>query len=821
MLTYINQKLSIKVLIVLAIILVISFTGLCFFILNNQNSLLSQMSSTVRSKMEETGKIAQLQFSELERDTQDSLEKMGEEAAKNLSNVTESALSQEQKKIQEDMENLLIVNAQSISSLLASVGLESILAKEGEKLRELSQAGSKTDEIVYVFFLDDKDKLLPAHINRIDDTIISYLKSDTSSFDEEEVEFQKILEGSKKDPNVYIYEQQLDYYGLKIGTILVCINKGIILKKIETLGNRFETLKNTNASSIQKVLSVESEKVTSKINSKLSEVHEKSLLAQNETEEILKLSTSEVNAGTTSVVSIVGAVCCLVILIFVAIMLHFMIIRPILEITAGLKDTAEGEGDLRKRLNSKRKDEIGTLANWFDTFVKKLNDIIVDISSNSETVTSSSLEVLTASEEMEDEAGKLNKKSHTVADASEQMNVSMSSVAAASEEATTNLTLVADAAQQMREALDNVVNDCARAQEISNSAIEQVQHTTSKVGLLGNSAKEITQVTEVITEIADQTNMLALNATIEAARAGEAGKGFSVVAGEIKGLAIQTQEATSEIRGKIEGIQKSTKDTVAEVELVTKVIMDVDEIMNKISHAMGQQSGNASEVAMNIEQASQGISEVNRNVAQSSQVSSGIAHDISEVSSISMDISQRSNRMRSNSESLSSLSSELRKLVSVFKIELDEKEQRSTSENGAYQTDELLPWSKKLELGIQSIDQQHRELVRLINKLNSAMRERKGAKEAEKILTNLAQYTQKHFSYEESLLEKHNYKDINAHKKFHRELIADVTSFKNSFEQGKAGLSMDIMNFLIDWLKSHILKTDKAYVTFLKEKGVM
>ena len=75
---------------------------------------------------------------------------------------------------------------------------------------------------------------------------------------------------------------------------------------------------------------------------------------------------------------------------------------------------------------------------------------------------------------------------------------------------------------------------------------------------LGEAAKKISSVTEVISDISEQTNLLALNATIEAARAGESGKGFAVVAAEIKELANQTSDATEEIKRTVDGIQTST-----------------------------------------------------------------------------------------------------------------------------------------------------------------------------------------------------------------------------------------------------------------------
>ena len=228
--------------------------------------------------------------------------------------------------------------------------------------------------------------------------------------------------------------------------------------------------------------------------------------------------------------------------------------------------------------------------------------------------------------------------------------------------------MVTNSASQMQSTLGGVAINCERARTISGDAATQVDTASQRVKLLGNAARQISKVTEVITEIAAQTNLLALNATIEAARAGKAGKGFAVVAGEIKSLAGQTSQATDDIKEKIAGIQNSTDDTVQDVTKISEVISEVNEIVITIAAAIEEQSASATEVAQNIEQASKGIGEVNENVAQSSQVSSEIAKDISRVNLVAEDMSKRSTQMNHSAMDLTNLSSKLRDMVSIFKI---------------------------------------------------------------------------------------------------------------------------------------------------------
>lgn len=518
-----------------------------------------------------------------------------------------------------------------------------------------------------------------------------------------------------------------------------------------------------------------------------------------------------------SAVIITGIVCFLFVIVAMGGVFRLFFLKPLKILTKSLESAIEGEErDLTFRLNYNRTDEIGILGNCFDTFISNLDEVIMNIGKKTETVSAISSEVFSTSETMDEESSDLFTRSNSVAAAAEEMNASMHTVAAASEEASTNIAMVADAAGQMQINITGVAHNCIEAKKISSNAILKVDTATRQVGLLGEAAKEISKVTQVITDIAEQTNLLALNATIEAARAGAAGKGFAVVASEIKSLAAQTADATLSIREKIEGIQKSTQDTVYEVGTISQVISDVDDIVNEIAKAIEDQSATASEVATNIEQASIGISEVNENVAQSSQVASEIASDIARVDGVAADMSHRATHMTASAKDLETLSSQLRQMIRIFRVSKTDAD--SFSDNGLTEKEipDLMPWSPKLELSIEVIDGHHKKLVAFINLLHKAMRLQKGTKEVGGILKNLAEYTVFHFAFEEELFKKYGYPEYENHRKIHKKLVAQVLDYQKDFTTGKATITMDLMDFLTDWLKDHILKTDKAYVPFLK-----
>ena len=346
----------------------------------------------------------------------------------------------------------------------------------------------------------------------------------------------------------------------------------------------------------------------------------------------------------------------------------FTVVRPISEVVDGLKDIAEGEGDLTKTLKITSEDEVGELSKWFNTFMEKLRTIISEISGNADSMTSASVDLSKLSGNLSEGADITSAKSNTVATAAEEMSSNINSVAAATEQASTNMNLVATAAEEMTSTINEIAQNSEHARTITQDAVKQADDASQKIDELGRAAQEISKVTETITEISEQTNLLALNATIEAARAGEAGKGFAVVANEIKELARQTAEATQDIKNRIEGIQKSTSMSVKQVEGISKVINDVNEIVSTIATAVEEQSVTTKEIAGNVAQASNGMQEVSENIAQSSAVSSEIARDIADVNQSSNDMSNSSSQVDMSAQQLSKLAEQLKGLVGKFKI---------------------------------------------------------------------------------------------------------------------------------------------------------
>jgi methyl-accepting chemotaxis protein len=343
------------------------------------------------------------------------------------------------------------------------------------------------------------------------------------------------------------------------------------------------------------------------------------------------------------------------------------IVKPINMAVAGLKDVAEGEGDLTKRLQSPGRNELGELVHWFNSFLEKLQGIVIRIADNAHNVGQAAVELSTISSGMAKGAGETSQSAHNVSVAAEEMSANLSAVAAAMEQSTTNISMVANASEEMSSTFQQLSTHVEQANRVSVAAVQQATNAGEKMAVLGQAAVAIGKVTETITEISEQTNLLALNATIEAARAGEAGKGFAVVANEIKELAKQTATSTLDIKKQIANIQSTTETTRVEIDAISTVIENVNEIVSSIAKAVGDQSQATHEITGNIGQASIGLQEVNENVSQSSTVSSQIAQDITTVNTSASAISTSSAQVQHSAENLRKMAEELNSIIGRFK----------------------------------------------------------------------------------------------------------------------------------------------------------
>ncbi len=133
-------------------------------------------------------------------------------------------------------------------------------------------------------------------------------------------------------------------------------------------------------------------------------------------------------------------------------------------------------------------------------------------------------------------------------------------------------------------------------------------------------------------------------------------------------------------------------------------------------------------------------------------------------------------------------------------------------------TQPLFPWREEYETGIAEIDRQHRQLVRILEDLHTAMSQNKGREVLGNTLRHLAVYTATHFRTEEGLMQRENFPGLADHQRKHRKLMAEITNVQNNWDSGKLSITPETLSFLWRWLQNHILEDDMAYARTTEPK---
>ena len=132
----------------------------------------------------------------------------------------------------------------------------------------------------------------------------------------------------------------------------------------------------------------------------------------------------------------------------------------------------------------------------------------------------------------------------------------------------------------------------------------------------------------------------------------------------------------------------------------------------------------------------------------------------------------------------------------------------------------MFEWNPSFSVEIGSIDAQHQNLFRIARELYAAMTAGQGKAALAKILDRLVQYTAVHFAHEERILRLNDYPDLLAHQAEHQSLTRQVLQFQADYQAGRSAMTVQLLQFIRDWLEKHIKESDQRYAPFLRERAV-
>ncbi|MEW6076872.1 MAG: methyl-accepting chemotaxis protein [Thermodesulfobacteriota bacterium] len=353
---------------------------------------------------------------------------------------------------------------------------------------------------------------------------------------------------------------------------------------------------------------------------------------------------------------------------FVGLLISRRIAAPLKKTSEMFQQIAQGSGDLTARLRVNGSYETGRLSQNFNMFLENQQAMIRDILVNAEVLNTSSSSLLTSSSKVSFETSETKRQSMEVSRNTDQVKSTVHTVAASMEQALTSIQRIREVSAEMNAGIGHVVRETEKALVVTKAAVRHSEEISDTVISLGKAADEINSITELITDISEQTNLLSLNATIEAARAGDTGRGFGVVAHEIKGLASKSNEAAGVISERIHDIQKISASTVNRINEIIRNIESVDPIISHISQSSEKQAMISSEILAGISQISSAMQSLTQSVAHSSLALEEIDREVEKIAGSSGTIHAESMSVESKANELHGISEKLRSGLTRFRI---------------------------------------------------------------------------------------------------------------------------------------------------------
>ena len=401
-------------------------------------------------------------------------------------------------------------------------------------------------------------------------------------------------------------------------------------------------------------------------------------------EELVSLGINQIDheVKTTEIAMIVVSLISIIIGIILALFISRSISRPIVKVSAVMKEVSGGNLGIEP-VEVKIKDEVGEMVQSFNTMVKDFREVVEKVQDSAQTVSASSEQLAASAEESTAASEQVATLTQRSAEGSLNQLEQFTQLVNAMSKMNVDIEDITDSSNEMNQITEVAKALTSKGEEFVDHVVEQmyfIQKSVTKASdsilSLRDRSEEISSITKIITDVAEQTNLLALNAAIEAARAGEHGKGFAVVADEVKKLAEESKNSASQITEMITHIQIETNESVKmmdeenkQVEIgledtkkadhafkeISQAMNDVSYKVEEVTDSLKQMFSRSTEVLTAVEQA-KGITEKNVDISQDNAAATEEQHAALE-------------EVSASAQFLASLAEDLQQSTSKFKIE--------------------------------------------------------------------------------------------------------------------------------------------------------
>ncbi|MGM9948558.1 MAG: methyl-accepting chemotaxis protein [Lysinibacillus sp.] len=398
---------------------------------------------------------------------------------------------------------------------------------------------------------------------------------------------------------------------------------------------------------------------------------------------LMREANKENKQGTNDTTLVVSVISLITLLLAVVIgwFVSVKIAGPLQKVTKATRAMAKGDLTI-EQVQVKNKDELGELADSFNGMRLNLRNLVRQVYASAEQVAASSEELMASAEQTTEATNQIAASIQEVASGSKKQEVSTDESSQAMQEMMADVQLVTAATATVA----NVSSEATKEADEGDVALQRVVIQMDKINESTNDSalviqqleersSAIVEIIEVITGIADQTNLLALNAAIEAARAGEHGKGFAVVADEVRKLAVQSKNSADQIAGLIGEIRTDTKHAVRTMEKGTDevasgiaVVQEAGAGFKRIQSSISQMSHQIQEISAVAQRMSASAEQVHMSIGQVANVAKQTSQNAGTVAATSEEQLASMEEITTSSAALSKRAEELLTQINQFKV---------------------------------------------------------------------------------------------------------------------------------------------------------